>query len=60
MDELLTTEEVAAYFRTVPATCRYWRSIGKGPRSFKVGKRVLYRRSDVEAWAEQALTTPAA
>ncbi len=55
-DELLTTEEVARYFRTVPATVRYWRHIGKGPRSLRVGRRVLYRTSDVHAWAEQALS----
>ncbi|MCW2904184.1 MAG: Transcriptional regulator, MerR family [Streptosporangiaceae bacterium] len=56
MDErLMTTEEVADYFRTVPATCRYWRHVGKGPRSFKVGRRVLYRESDVIAWADAAL-----
>lgn len=59
-DDLLTTEEVAAYFRTVPATVRYWRHVGKGPRSLRVGRRVLYRRSDVQAWAESALTQPAA
>lgn len=52
-ERLLTTEEVAEHFRTVPATVRYWRHIGKGPRSFKVGRRVLYRESDVEAWTER-------
>lgn len=55
-DRLLTTEEVADLFRTVPATVRYWRHVGKGPRSFKVGRRVLYRQSDVQAWADAALT----
>lgn len=55
-DELITTEEVAHYFRTVPATVRYWRHVGKGPRSLRVGRRVLYRTSDVRAWAEMALT----
>lgn len=58
--EFMTTEEVAAYFRTVPATVRYWRHIGKGPRSFKVGRRVLYRRSDCQAWADAELAKPAA
>ena len=58
--EMMTTEEVAAYFRTVPATVRYWRHVGKGPRSLRVGRRVLYRAGDVQAWAEQAMTTPAA
>ncbi len=56
MDErLLTTDEVAAYFRTTAATARYWRHVRKGPRSFKVGRRVLYRESDVKAWADSAL-----
>jgi excisionase family DNA binding protein len=52
MIEHLTTEEVGAMVRAPAETVRYWRHIGKGPRSFKVGRRVLYRRSDVEAWIE--------
>lgn len=48
-DENLTTEEVARIYRTSPETVRYWRHVGKGPRSFKVGRRVLYAREDVEA-----------
>lgn len=55
MDRYFTTEEVAAHFRTVPATVRYWRHIGKGPQSFKVGRRVLYRECDVRAWADAQL-----
>jgi predicted DNA-binding transcriptional regulator AlpA len=55
VDRYLTTEEVAEHFRTVAATVRYWRYIGKGPKSFKVGKRVLYRESDVNAWADEHL-----
>ena len=46
----LTTEELAQELRTTPETCRYWRHIGKGPDSFKVGKRVLYDRGDVDDW----------
>lgn len=52
---LLTTEDVAEHFRTVPATVRYWRYVGKGPRSFKVGRRVLYREVDVLAWEAAAV-----
>ena len=55
MDRYLTTEEVATHFRTVPATVRYWRHIGKGPQSLKVGRRVLYRESDVADWANKQL-----
>lgn len=39
----------------IPAsTWRYWVLIGQGPRSFKIGRRRVWRRSAVEAWlAEQ-------
>jgi hypothetical protein len=50
----LTTDEVADRYRTTPETVRYWRHIGKGPRSFKVGRRVLYNLADVEAWERVA------
>lgn len=50
---LLTTNEVAARLRTPSETLRYWRAIGKGPRGFRVGRRVLYRASDVDAWEEE-------
>lgn len=50
----LTTEELAELLRTTPETCRYWRHIGKGPASFKVGRRVLYAVEDVEAFIAEA------
>ena len=56
MPEHLITEEVAELCRTTPETVRYWRHVDKGPRSFKVGRRVLYDRSDVEAWLAAART----
>jgi excisionase family DNA binding protein len=50
----LTTGEVAELVRTSPETVRYWRHIGKGPASFKVGRRVLYEAADVESWLAAA------
>lgn len=56
--EYLTTPEVAAKVRRPSETVRYWRHIGVGPRSFKVGRGVLYAREDVERWiAEQRAAT---
>lgn len=52
-DDLLTISEVAAILRTPVATLRYWRHLGIGPRSFKIGRRVFYRRGDVEAWLRE-------
>src|SRR5205823_1224131 len=48
--QYLTTAEVAELFRTTAETVRYWRWAGKGPRSIKVGRRVLYDVGDVEAY----------
>ncbi len=50
MNRFLTTEEVAELCRTSPATLRYWRYVGKGPESFRLGRRVLYKIEIVEAW----------
>jgi excisionase family DNA binding protein len=49
-DPLLTTQEVADKLRTSEGTLRFWRHKGTGPRSARLGKRVVYRTSDVEAW----------
>ncbi len=52
--EYLTTEEVSTKLRTPAETVRYWRHVGKGPKSFKVGRRVLYAVEDVEAFIAAA------
>ena len=50
----MTTTEVAGLCRTPVETVRFWRHTGKGPKSFKVGRRVLYAVADVEAWLADA------
>ena len=57
-DELLTMEEVAAVVRAPIATLRYWRHLGTGPRSFRVGRSVRYWRSEVAAWLELQSNDP--
>jgi hypothetical protein len=49
-DDLLTIAEAAALLRCPIATLRYWRHLDVGPRSFKIRRRVMYRRGDVLAW----------
>ena len=51
-DELLTISEVAAIVRAPIATMRYWRHLGNGPRSFRVGRRVVYRVADLQPWID--------
>jgi DNA-binding transcriptional MerR regulator len=53
MDKLLTTNEVAEMTRLAAETLRYWRWKGIGPRSFRLGSRVVYRETDVLAWIEE-------
>jgi excisionase family DNA binding protein len=55
LPRLLTLDETAGYLRTPVATLRYWRHLGKGPRSFRVGRRVMFRREDVEGWLSERL-----
>lgn len=57
--ELMTVDEVAAAYRLSANTLRFWRSQGRGdgPPSFRLGRRVMYRRSDCEAWVEEQIRT---
>ncbi|MEU5737036.1 helix-turn-helix domain-containing protein [Streptomyces tendae] len=54
-----TTDEVAHRFRTTAGTVRYWRHIGYGPRSVKVGRRMLYPEAEIRRF-ESALQEAAA
>ena len=59
-DELLTISEVAAIVRAPIATLRYWRHLGTGPRSFRLGRRVVYRVGDLQAWIDTQADASAA
>jgi excisionase family DNA binding protein len=48
--ELLTIAEAADVLRTPVATLRYWWHRKTGPRSLRLGRRVLYQRDDLHAW----------
>lgn len=54
MSRHMTTDEVAAETGIPVETLRYWRYVGRGPESFKLGKRVMYDRADVEAFIADA------
>lgn len=60
MSTYMTTSEIAELLRTSPETVRYWRHVGKGPRSFKIGRKVLYDRDEVRSWIETARVEQAA
>jgi DNA-binding transcriptional MerR regulator len=51
--KLLTTAEVAERLRKPVSTLRYYRHIGIGPRSARVGRTVVYDEADVDAWVDE-------
>lgn len=58
MSEFMSTGQVSQETGINAGTLRYWRSTNQGPTSFALGKRVVYRRSEVERWiAEQEAAT---
>jgi excisionase family DNA binding protein len=59
--DLMTYEEVAERLRIPVATLRNWRVDGIGPTGARIGRRVMWRRGDVEKWIEAqfaAVDTP--
>jgi predicted DNA-binding transcriptional regulator AlpA len=48
----LSAEELATLWGVSNNTLRKWRWEGKGPRFTKLGARVVYRQSDIDAFAE--------
>jgi hypothetical protein len=53
MSEFMTEAELASLVRSPPETVRFWRHKGQGPRWFRVGRRVLYDRGDVDRWLDE-------
>jgi excisionase family DNA binding protein len=50
MIELHTQAEVAEIIRVSERTLERWRLTGNGPPFCKLGRRVLYRRGDLDEW----------
>ena len=49
---LLTILEVAELLGIPVATIYRWRHVGDGPRGYRIGRHVRFRRAEVEAWIE--------
>lgn len=52
LDPLLSIEEVSDYLGIPVGTLRNWRLAGKGPVSFRPGRHIRYRVSDVRAYID--------
>ncbi len=51
--DLLTEKEVQPLLRLQLKTLQQWRALKKGPRFTRLGRRVFYRRSDVERFIRE-------
>lgn len=54
MRKLMRIEEVSERTGVPVSTLRYWRlrDVGEGPKSVRLGRRVVYSAEDVEAWID--------
>ena len=48
--DVLDEKQAAAYINQKPGTLRQWRSLSRGPAYHKKGRRVLYKKNDLDAW----------
>ncbi len=55
-----TEPQAGRYIGVSDATMRFWRSNGTGPRYYRAGKLIRYRKSDLDAWIEARLSAPVA
>jgi prophage regulatory protein len=51
--DFVSSTDLEKFTGTKASTWRYWASIGTGPASFKLGRRRVWRKSDVMAWIAQ-------
>lgn len=52
-DDMLTLQEACRVLRVPEGTLRYWRHLGCGPRSFKIGRHVRYWSGDILLWLSE-------
>jgi predicted DNA-binding transcriptional regulator AlpA len=56
--EYLFAEEMESDYKLPASTWRYFYSVGKGPKASKLGRRLVWKRSDVEAWMAEQEESP--
>ena len=55
LDVSYAVAEAARYLGLSRSCLNKWRCYGTGPRFCKLGRRVVYRKSDLEKWREENL-----
>lgn len=49
-DVRLPARPAARYMGVPESTLKYWRAHGVGPRHYKLGRRIMYDRADLDAF----------
>ncbi|UFI02150.1 helix-turn-helix transcriptional regulator [Roseibium aggregatum] len=57
---LIRADEAAAYLNLSPSTLAKMRLAGTSPKFVKMGRRVAYRREDLDAWVNERLKSSTA
>ena len=50
--QLLTTKQLAVYLQSTPNALEARRSRGEGPPYVRLGRKVLYRKVEVDRWLD--------
>lgn len=56
--DAMSTRQAANHLGCSEGSLRLWRHQKRGPRYFRVGKLVRYRRADLELWIEANSVSP--
>lgn len=54
-ESLMSLDDLAAYLGKPKGTIYQWRKRGYGPRAYRLGKELRYRRTEVDQWLEGLL-----
>jgi hypothetical protein len=54
--EVMDEKQAASYINQKSTTLRQWRTLGKGPAYHKKGRRIFYKKNDLDAWMAQGRT----
>lgn len=57
-DYLGSTTEAAAYTHHSPRTYIRWRGLGLGPAYVRAGRKIRYRKRDIDAWLAKHRVLP--
>ena len=58
MSDLFVVIEAGEYLHTPPATLQWWRHVKRGPIYVKIGRRIFYRKSDLDDFIAENVRTP--